>query len=100
MGALSCHIMPRTANLQCASVNMLSKAGPAVRGLSFCNSQSFLTLLTWRGITRHGKTLHRAGPMRCRDSHRDGGRNDRNKRESSAERRAKIAAWNKERVGA
>ncbi|CAK0785538.1 hypothetical protein CVIRNUC_008748 [Coccomyxa viridis] len=37
---------------------------------------------------------------RGRDSHRDGGRNDRNKRESSAERRAKIAAWNKERVGA
>ncbi len=30
-----------------------------------------------------------------RDSHRDGGKIDRNKRDTSAERRAKIAEWNK-----
>ena len=57
-------------------------------------------LAQWNCIVGHDRTVHRASPARRRDSHRDGGRNDRNKRESSAERRAKIAAWNKERVGA
>ncbi len=43
--------------------------------------------------------MRASDPPYCRDAHRDGGRgNDRNKRESSAERRAKIAAWNKERT--
>ena len=54
-----------------------------------------------RGVPPEVDAHVQAESCACRDSHRDGTRGgDRNKRESSAERRAKIAAWNKERKGA